>query len=243
MGGTNLKGKVAIVTGASKGIGRSIALSLANEGINTALIARSYDKLIQLEKEINEIGSKTYVCEADLSKISTPLKVVKETIDFYGRLDILINNAGVIKSATLKDTTVNDWDMHMNLNARAPFLLSKEAIPYLKESEMPTIINISSVVGTKGYVNQGAYTASKHALMGWTKVLAQEVFDDDIRVHVISPGGVSTEMMAEAKPELSSSMLMAPKEVANIIMFLLKNRGNAVIDDVKVRRFSSKPWQ
>ena len=133
--------------------------------------------------------------------------------------------------------------MLMAVNARAPFLLSKEAIPYLKRSDMATIINISSVVGVKGYINQGAYTASKHALMGLTKVLAQEVFQDGIRVHVISPGGVATSMVELTRPDIDPSTLISPEEIAEIVLFLLTHRGNAVIDEINVRRSANPPWR
>jgi 3-oxoacyl-[acyl-carrier protein] reductase len=131
----------------------------------------------------------------------------------------------------------------MAVNARAPFLLSKEAISYLKRSDIATIINISSVVGIKGYVNQGAYTASKHALMGFTKVLAQEVFQDGIRVHIISPGGVATGMVELTRPDIDPSTLISPEEIAEIVLFLLTHRGNAVIDEINVRRSATPPWR
>ena len=131
----------------------------------------------------------------------------------------------------------------MAVNARAPFLFCREAIPYLRKSDIPTIINISSVVGVKGYVNQGAYTASKHALMGMTKVLAQELHKDGIRVHVISPGGVATDMVTKTRPDLDISELVTPDEIADIVIFLLINRGNAVIDEINVRRHSNSPWK
>ena len=105
-----------------------------------------------------------------------------------------------------------------------------------------TIIQIVSVIGVKGYMNQGAYTASKHALMGMSKVLAQEVQPDNIRVHTILPGGVATDMIAEVRPDLKKSELMAPEDIADIVFFLLTHRSNAVIDDIHVRRASSTPW-
>ena len=130
----------------------------------------------------------------------------------------------------------------MNINDRAPFLLCKEAIPHLKAAGGGTIIQISSVVGVKAYVDQGAYTASKHALMGMSKVLAQEVQPDNIRVHTILPGGVATDMIGNVRPDLNMADLMQPEDVADIVMFLLTHRGNSVIDTVNVRRAASAPW-
>jgi 3-oxoacyl-[acyl-carrier protein] reductase len=102
---------------------------------------------------------------------------------------------------------------------------------------------MSSVVGCKGYVNQGAYAASKHALMGMTKVLAQEVFEDGIRVHVIAPGAVSTDMIVHTRPDLDASMLTSPEEIADIALFILTHRGTAVIDEVNVHRYTNNPWK
>lgn len=158
-------------------------------------------------------------------------------------MDILINNAGIAIQKSLNETSVSEWDLHMAINARAPFLLCRGAIPYLKKSDAATIINISSVVGYKGYINQGAYTVSKHALMGLTKVLAQEVFKDDIRVHVIAPGGVLTDMVTQMRPDLDTSMLITPEEIADIALFILTHRGHAVIDEINVHRFSNSPWK
>jgi len=239
----NLKGRIALVTGAGRGIGKSIALMLAKNGVNLALTATSQDnlKLVKKETEQYNIDVRTYA--ADLSQSHVPSKLIEDVINDFGGIDILINNAGTADRKSFCETTVEDWDKHMNLNARAPFLLCKEAIPYLRKSEVPSIINIASVVGTKGYVNQMAYTASKHALMGMTKVLAQEVQEYGIRVHVISPGGVATEMVRKTRPDLNTDELIQPEEIADIVEFLLTHRGNAVIDEVSVHRASNTPWK
>lgn len=238
-----LKGKTALVTGASRGIGRSIALKLAEHGVNLALNSSSDDTLNPVIEEIRSSGIKVLPCTADLSDEKEPAHIIKKVVKHFGGIDILINNAGIAIPRLISETSTDEWNLHMAINARAPFLLCREAVPYLKKSEAATIINISSVVGTKGYVNQGAYTASKHALMGMTKVLAQEVHKDNIRVHVISPGGVATEMVARTRPDLDISELATPDEIADIVIFLIVNRGNAVIDEINVRRFSNNPWK
>jgi 3-oxoacyl-[acyl-carrier protein] reductase len=243
MNKTDLSGKVALVTGASRGIGREVALMLAQEGMEVALTARTVNDLNQVAKEIRDLGGQALLCPGDLSDINVPCNIISQVVDVFGGLDVLVNNAGVAIANPIEKISIEEWELHMAVNVRAPFLLCREAIPYLKKSHIPTIINIASVVGTKGYINQGAYTASKHALMGFTKVLAREVFEDDIRVHVISPGGVATDMVTKTRPDLDLSSLMPPKEIAKIIRFLLLNRGNAVIDEINVRRFSKEPWQ
>ena len=130
----------------------------------------------------------------------------------------------------------------MSINARAPFLACRYAIPHLRQHPPAFVVNISSVVGVKGYVNQSIYTASKHALVGMSKSLAKEVQADGIRVHVICPGGVDTGMAGDARPDLDRSVLIAPEEIADIVLFLVTRRGNAVIDHIDVRRQSSLPF-
>jgi 3-oxoacyl-[acyl-carrier protein] reductase len=238
----SLQDKVAIVTGASRGIGKAITLALAAEGIRVVAAARSKKTLQQLKQDVEAASGKVYPVIADLALAYSPQHIVEQTLTQCGRLDILINNAGIVLSGPLIETSVEEWDQVMAINARAPFLLCKEAIPHIKAAGGGTIIQISSVIGVKGYVNQGAYTASKHALMGMSKVLAQEVKADNIRVHTILPGGVATDMAEQVRPDLKPADLMQPEEIAEIVMFLLTHRGNAVIDSINVRRASSAPW-
>jgi 3-oxoacyl-[acyl-carrier protein] reductase len=238
----SLHEKVAVVTGASRGIGRAIAMMLASEGVFVAATARSEERLRQLQHDIESTGGQIHIIVADLADPLSAQHIVSQTVTKFGRLDILINNAGIAVQSTLLETSTEQWDQLMAVNARAPFLLCKEAIPYMKTAGGGTIIQIVSVVGVKGYINQGAYTASKHALMGMSKVLAQEVQADNIRVHTILPGGVATEMIERMRPDLKKSELMASEEIADIVLFLLTHRGNAVIDDIHVRRANSSPW-
>ena len=238
----SLKEKVALVTGASRGIGKAIALALAAEGVIVVAIARSEEKLQEVQQAINSTGGKVSTITADLSLPSSPQHIVQQTLTRYGRLDMLINNAGIAVQGPLLETSLEQWDRVMAVNARAPFLLCKEAIPHMKAAGGGTIIQIASVIGVKGYIDQGAYTASKHALMGMSKVLAQEVQPDNIRVHTILPGGVATDMAGEMRPDLKPSELMAPDDIAEIVLFLLTHRSNAVIDSINVRRISSAPW-
>ena len=121
-------------------------------------------------------------------------------------------------------------------------MLCREAIPYLKQQEISFIININSVVGIKGYAHQAAYSASKHALLGMTKSLAKEVQPDGIRVHSINPGGIDTELIGRARPDLDRSVLMQPEEIADIVLYLVTRRGNAIIDEINVRRAASTAW-
>ena len=237
-----LEGQVAIVTGASRGIGRSIALALGRNGAHVSLAARGEAGLQAVRSEIEALGGQAASFTTDIAREADVVGLVRNTVDRFFRLDIIVNNAGLGIFGPLADMATKQWDQIMAVNARGPFLLCREAIPYLKRQDRSFIINIASVVGIKGYVNQAAYSASKHALMGMSKSLAKEVQKDGIRVHAICPGGVDTPMVAQVRPDLDQSVLMHPDEIAEIVLFLLTQRGNAAIDEIHVRRAASTPW-
>jgi NAD(P)-dependent dehydrogenase (short-subunit alcohol dehydrogenase family) len=237
-----LEGRVAIVTGASRGIGRTIAMALARAGTAVALAARSAADLSAVQGEIAAEGGQAAFFPTDVLSERDVATLVQSTVDLFGRLDIVVNNAGTGTFGPLERTTVEQWDHMMAVNARGPFLVCREAIPQLRRNDISFIINIASVVGVKGYIHQAAYSASKHALMGMTKALAREVQTDGIRVHAILPGGVDTGMVGQARPDLDRSVLMSPEEIADIVLFLVTHRGKAVIDEIMVRRAASTPW-
>ncbi len=237
-----LKDKVAIVTGSSRGIGRSIALMLASYGAKVVLAARDKDNLEILQAEIKSLGGEALCVPTDMSLEEDIKHLVSQTINTFGGLDIVINNAGLGIYDAVEKTSTETWDKLLNINARGPFILCRETIPHLRKQERSFIVNVSSVVGVRGYPNQAAYTASKHALMGFSKALAKEVQSDGIRVHVLLPGGVDTDMLSLARPDLDKSVLMKPEEIAQWVLFLVTRQGNATIDEVLIRREASVPF-
>jgi len=206
------------------------------------LTARSEDKLQELQKTIIASGGTAACCSCDVGSEGDIQKLVETTLKEFGQIDIVINNAGIGIYGLLENSTTEDWDTMLNTNARGPYLLSRYAIPHLRKQELSFIVNIGSVVSTKGYVEQAIYTASKHALLGMSKALAKELQPDNIRVHVICPGGVNTEMVSQARPDLDLSVLMQPQDIADAVIFLVTRRGNAVIDQINIRRAASTPW-
>ena len=238
-----LKNKRAIITGASGGIGKAIALALASEGANLAILGRNVEKLSQIAQEIEKFsGCKPVLLPGDITSAEYIDNTVKEAVNRLGGVDILINNAGVAHSTPFEEISEKQYDEIMGANVKGPFMLCQKCLPHLKKSDCGTIINIASVTAHKGYPLQSVYTASKHALIGFSKSLAKEVFEEGVRVHVISPGGVYTDMIKTSRPDLTSDGMIVPEDIADIILFILKHRGNAVIDEISVHRAAKEPF-
>jgi len=248
----DLGGQSALVTGAGRGIGRAIASALAAAGARVYLAARTADQLEAAAREIRRSGGTAVPVPADLAgeqEIASLFDRIREHERGHkgehghgGGLDILINNAGVGLFGPVSDFPAADFDTVMRINARAAFLCCQQALKLMIPKNRGTIINICSVVGFKGYPNQAAYTASKHAVLGLTKSLAAEVQDAGIRVSAILPGGVDTTMIASARPDLDSAILLQPEDIAHTVMFLLSLPDRAAIDQIYIRRRGSKPF-
>lgn len=233
--------RIALITGASGGIGSAIARRLAAEGFRLALCGRSEEKLsavcnslIAPEQALLLTGDLTEEHEQDAC-----FAAVQER---FGGLDVLINCAGMAQNEAFEAITPAAFDAIMTLNCRVPFFLCQKALPLLRQSRAASIINIASVTAHKGYVRQSAYAASKHALAGFTKALAGEVYADGIRVHLISPGGVFTDMVRVSRPDLTGQDMILPEDIAEIAAFLLLHRTNAVIDEIEVHRANKAPF-
>jgi NAD(P)-dependent dehydrogenase (short-subunit alcohol dehydrogenase family) len=237
-----LAGKVAIVTGASRGIGRAICVALAQEAATVVLAARSIQKLQETANKVKKAGGKADIVVTELTEEQSIKNLVKTTSEKFNRLDILVNNAGITHSAKLEETATEDWQRCIEVNARAPFILCREALPLLSKAETGYIINIASVVGVKGYPLQSAYTSSKHALRGMTISLAEELRGSNIRVHLLCPGGVDTDLVQKVRPDIKKDELMQPEEIAELVLYLVTHKGNAVIDELHIRRATSTPW-
>ena len=236
-------GRTVILTGASGGIGSVIAPTLGSLDMNIVLVGRNEEKLSRVARDTEVNGGQVLVCAVDQTEMAAADEIVRKTVDAFGGIDVLINAAGLAQNAKMEDVTEEEYDAIMLLNVKAPYFLMQKALPYLRKSDAATVINLSSVVGHRGYVNQSVYGASKHALMGWSKAVANEYYKENIRVHTISPGGVYTEMVALTRPDLKEEEMILPSSIAMIVQFLLENRHtNAVIDDVCVHRANKEPF-
>jgi NAD(P)-dependent dehydrogenase (short-subunit alcohol dehydrogenase family) len=237
-----LAGKVAIITGGSRGIGKAIGVALAGDGATVVLAARSLERLQDAAALVRQAGGQAEPVVTELTDEESIRNLVKVAREKFDRLDILVNNAGITHSAPLAETRTADLDHCWAVNARAPFILCREALPLLTQADAATIVNISSVVGVKGYPLQSAYTASKHALRGMTISLAEELRGTNVRVHVICPGGVDTDMVQHVRPDIAKEDLIGPQDIADLVLYLITHKGNAVVDELHVRRAVSSPW-
>ena len=239
----HLVGKTAIVTGAAGGIGEALCHRLAGYRMNLVITGRKAETLQALADSLRKEGIAVCECVGDLSDIAFIDSVIAAAQQRFGSVDVVINNAGLVHNCTVEEMTPELFDSIMQVNVRAPYFMCQKALPELKKSDCATIINICSVVAHKGYPRQSVYAASKHALLGISKSLANEVYKDNIRVHVISPGGVFTTMIAKARPDLTPEGMMLPEDIASVVGFYLEMRlSNAVVDEIQLHRVNKEPF-
>lgn len=243
-----IKGMKVVLTGASGGIGKAIARCLAEKGADLILLGgTNADKLKnfaeELRKDFTESNVTFFPCDlTDDTALNNAFTSALSDKTVNGSVDVLINNAGIAYGAPFEETDLSVFDKIMALNFRSAVAVTKLALPYIKRSDRGTIINIASVVAHNGYPEQSAYTASKHALLGFTKALAAELYKTGVRVHAVSPGGVYTDMIKITRPDLTGEDMIMPEDVARIVLFLIENRTNAVIDEISVHRANKQPF-
>ncbi|KAB8130761.1 3-ketoacyl-ACP reductase [Gracilibacillus oryzae] len=219
----SLQGKVALVTGAGKGIGRSTAIALAKEGVNVGLLARSEQDLQIVAKEVEELGVKAAYATADVSSIDQVNAAVEKLQDTLGTTDILINNAGVGKFGKFLDLSPEEWKNIIDINLMGVYYVTRAVLPQLIDKNGGDIINISSTAGQKGAPVTSAYSASKFGVLGLTESLALEVRKHNIRVSALTPSTVATELaykenLTDGNPE----KVMQPEDLAEFIIAQLK---------------------
>ena len=233
-----MKDKICILTGAGGGIGAAIAEGLFSCGCRLALLGRDEEKLKKTAR-----GRDCLILPGDLLSDAYIKEAVEKTVQTYGGVDVLINNAGVAQSKPFEEISMEEYDTIMHTNARAPFLLCKTALPYLEKSSFGTIINMASVTAHHGYALQSAYAASKHALLGFSKALSKEYYKKGVRVHVISPGAVFTDMVKISRPDLTGEGMLMPEDIAETVLYLMKMRRTAsVADEIQLHRETKEPF-
>ncbi|MFS0637445.1 3-oxoacyl-[acyl-carrier-protein] reductase [Mesobacillus foraminis] len=224
-----LEGKAVLVTGASRGIGREVALELAREGANVAInYAGSEAKAAEVAEEIKAMGREAIVIQADVSNPDAVDAMVKETIEVFGKLDILVNNAGITKDNLLMRMKESDWDDVININLKGVFLCTKAVTRQMMKQRSGRIINISSIVGVSGNAGQANYVAAKAGVIGLTKTTAKELATRGITVNAVAPGFITTDMTDKLNDDTKAEMLKQiplgklgePGDVAKTVAFL-----------------------
>lgn len=238
----DLSGQTAIVTGAGRGIGRATALSLAENGAAVVLAARTAPQIESVAEEITANGGTALPVVCDIAREEDIQNLFTRLDAFSNQLDIIINNAAIGRYGLFQEFSTSDLDDLLAVNVRGTYICCREALLRMIPQKKGAIINISSVVGIKGYQNQSAYTASKHAIVGMTKSLAVEAQRYNIRVSVIHPGGVDTQLVRDARPDLAPEILMQPEDIAHAILFLLSLSERCAVDEIAIRRRGSSPF-
>ena len=233
--------KVALITGATRGIGKQIALTLAKEGYNIALNYRKEnEELTTLKNEIEQNNVKCLTVQGDVSNFEDCENIVKETINEFEKIDVLVNNAGITKDMLLARMKEEDFKQVIDINLVGTFNMTKNAISYMMKARQGRIINISSVVGVVGNAGQTNYSASKAGIIGFTKSLAKEVASRNILVNAVAPGFIETSMTdvlkEEVKQEIAKNIPLrrmgSAQDVANVVKFLASEDSSYITGQV-----------
>ncbi|WP_368987081.1 3-oxoacyl-[acyl-carrier-protein] reductase [Caldifermentibacillus hisashii] len=232
-----LAGKTALVTGASRGIGKEIALELARNGANIVVNYAGNKQLAeQVADEIGSIGRESAAIQADVANSEAVEQMVKETVNMFGSLDILVNNAGITRDQLLMRMKESDWDDVLNTNLKSVFLTTKAVSRQMMKQRKGRIINISSIVGVSGNAGQANYVAAKAGIIGLTKTAAKELAPRNITVNAVAPGFITTDMTdklpEDVKQELYKQIPLArlgePKDIAYVVAFLASEKSSYI---------------
>lgn len=235
---TSLKGKVAIVTGARRGIGRGIALAFAKNGAKVVVSDLNEKDCQKVVDEIKNLGSYGLAVKCDVSSSKEVEAMIKTTVDKFGKIDILVNNAGIALMKPFKDMTEEDWDKVLSVNLKSVFLCSKAVLPELIKQGKGKVINIASIAGQIGFAQSSAYCASKAGIINLTRVMALELAQHKINVNAIGPGVIKTAMTKQflEDPKMKEMLLSQtpwgrfgkPEDIANAAVFLASDQADFI---------------
>ncbi len=236
----SLEGKVALVTGGARGIGKEIALVLAKEGANIALCDVNLEEAEKTAKEIQGLGRESMAFKADVADSGQVQDMVDKILDKFKRLDILINNAGITRDGLIIRMSEEDWDKVIAVNLKGCFVCTKIASKVMLKQRSGKIVNLASIIGIMGNAGQANYAASKAGIIGLTKSVAKELASRGVCVNAIAPGFINTEMTAKLPEEVQKNMLSniplkrfgEPKDVANLVLFLSSENSSYITGQV-----------
>jgi NAD(P)-dependent dehydrogenase (short-subunit alcohol dehydrogenase family) len=238
----NLEKQVAIVTGGGTGIGRAVALAVAKAGVKVVVCGRRLASLEQTVQDINLLGEEAMAIQADVAQETAVRQVVDRTVEQFGGVNILVNNAGISGGDNIHQHDVENWDQIMAVNLRGPFLFSRYVLPLMRAQRSGHIINISSESGLEYYQGNGAYGVAKHALNALGEFIQRENQDHHIRVDTVCPGMVITEM-TQNSPGLNHDKSLQGEDIAELVLWLLTRRPNIKIGRPILIQTMENPWQ
>ena len=227
--------ETAVITGASSGVGKSLAIQLSDAGYKVVLAARSEDKLNVIAEEIQKMGGNCLVVPTDVSQPEQINNLKDRTLE-YGDVFVVINNAGLGKFCKIDDVTLEDWNRQLDVNLRATFLVSQAFIPGMKRRKKGTLVFMNSVAGKKGYPYSAAYVASKYGMRGLADSLREELREDNIKVISIHPGAVDTPFWDGAGVNFPREEMLDTNTLAQSIVHAIQSPGNFTIEELVVRR-------
>lgn len=236
----SLAGKVAVVTGASRGIGREIALRLAREGADVAVTATTLDSARKTADEIEQLGRRALALAVDVADAAAVEALFASVVEAFGKVDILVNNAGITRDGLLLRMKDADWDAVLDVNLKGAFNCTREAAKLMTKARSGRIVNIGSVVGEMGNAGQVNYCASKAGMIGMTKAVARELAKRGITVNAVTPGFIETDMTAVLSEKVRESLMQqiplerfgAPEDIANAVHFLVSDMGSYITGHV-----------
>ena len=227
--------ETAVITGASTGIGKSLAWQLADAGYRLVLAARSEDKLQAIAKEIQKKGGESLPVPTDVSQ-PEQINILKEKALDFGNVSVVVNNAGTGKFSNIENVTLADWNRQIDVNLRASFLVSQAFIPHMKQKKKGSLIFINSVAGKKGYAYSAAYVVSKFGLRGLAESLREELREDNIKVVSIYPGAVDTPFWDDIQSDFMRDEMLNSDALAESIVHTIQATGNFTVEEMVVRR-------
>jgi len=213
---TRLAGKVALITGGGTGIGRAIALAFAREGAGVAVAGRRLEKIQEVAREIQKEGGAGFAMECDVTRALDVERAVKGTVERFGRLNVLVNNAGALHVSTVEGISEEDWDRVMTVNVKGPFLMSRAVLPEFRKAGGGAIVNIGSILGLIAMKDRAAYCASKGGVTMLTKAMAMDHAHENVRVNCICPSIVETELLTGLFDESERGQALRKARVASI---------------------------
>ena len=231
-----LKNKIAVVTGAGKGIGRATALELTKAGANLTIVSRTMSDLQSLARECGNLGRKVLPISADVTRESKVKEVVASTVKHFGNIDILVNNAGIGRFGRVEELSTQDWDAMFELNLRSMFIFTREALPYLKRKEESFVVNVASLAGKNAFVGGAGYAATKWGVMAFSKCLLLEERAAGVRVLAVCPGSVATKFFNHPSlPKPDRTKILQPEDVAQSIVHAIRLPQRAMLSELEIR--------